>query len=203
MRTFKLIMFTEFLCNQSDNVSADDNFTLLSRFVFAINSTSPHSFTSDFLSSGGEVEYRTSFSEREHCTVKKSKTDKSSKTPELGRRGRMNLDHPRIIDVQNHSIFVASWNVAGRSPSSNLSLDDWLHASPPADIYVLGFQEIVPLNAGNVLGAEDNGPAKKWLALIRKTLNNLPGTSGSGGCYTPSPIPEPIIEIDADFRGII
>ncbi|CAI0465871.1 unnamed protein product [Linum tenue] len=50
----------------------------------------------------------------------------------------MNLDHPRIIDVQNHSIFVATWNVAGRSPTSNLSLEDWLHASPPADIYVLG-----------------------------------------------------------------
>uniref|UniRef100_A0A6N2N8K6 Endonuclease/exonuclease/phosphatase domain-containing protein n=1 Tax=Salix viminalis TaxID=40686 RepID=A0A6N2N8K6_SALVM len=95
-------------------------------------------FQADNVHGGGEVEYRTSFSEREHCTVKKSKTDKSSKTPELGRRGRMNLDHPRIIDVQNHSIFVASWNVAGRSPSSNLSLDDWLHASPPADIYVLG-----------------------------------------------------------------
>ena len=39
------------------------------------------------------------------------------------------------------------------------------------------FQEIVPLNAGNVLGTEDNGPAKKWLALIRKTLNTLPGTN--------------------------
>ncbi|CAI0465866.1 unnamed protein product [Linum tenue] len=109
----------------------------------------------------------------------------------------MNLDHPRIIDVQNHSIFVATWNVAGRSPTSNLSLEDWLHASPPADIYVLGFQEIVPLNAGNVLGAEDNGPAKKWLALIRKTLNNLPGTSGSNN----APIPEPIVEMDADFEG--
>lgn len=34
------------------------------------------------------------------------------------------------------------------------------------------FQEIVPLNAGNVLGAEDNGPAAKWLNLIREALNN-------------------------------
>lgn len=34
------------------------------------------------------------------------------------------------------------------------------------------FQEIVPLNAGNVLGAEDSGPAAKWLSLIRETLNN-------------------------------
>jgi len=78
----------------------------------------------------------------------------------------MNLDHPRIIDVQNYryhfpsfascfpssyrcccidyesfSLFnlgAATWNVAGRSPPSNLNLDDWLHASPPADIYVLG-----------------------------------------------------------------
>lgn len=30
----------------------------------------------------------------------------------------------------------------------------------------------MPLNAGNVLGAEDNGPAAKWLSLIRQALNN-------------------------------
>ncbi|KAK8556038.1 hypothetical protein V6N13_070109 [Hibiscus sabdariffa] len=150
---------------------------------------------------GGEVEYRTSFSEREPCTIKKSKTEKISRSTEQSRRGRTNLDHPRIIDVENYSIFVATWNVAGRSPPSNLNLEDLLHASSPADIYVLGFQEIVPLNAGNVLGAEDNGPAKKWLSLIRKTLNNLPGTSGGGSCYTPSPVPQPIVEVDADFEG--
>lgn len=34
------------------------------------------------------------------------------------------------------------------------------------------FQEIVPLNAGNVLGAEDNSPATKWLSLIREALNS-------------------------------
>lgn len=33
------------------------------------------------------------------------------------------------------------------------------------------FQEIVPLNAGNVLGAEDSEPAAQWLALIRQALN--------------------------------
>ncbi|KAL0911877.1 hypothetical protein M5K25_017808 [Dendrobium thyrsiflorum] len=69
-------------------------------------------------------------------------------------------------------MFVATWNVGGKSPPSCLNLD-WLHSSPPADIYVLGFQEIVPLNAGNVLGTEDNGPASKWISIIRKTLNNL------------------------------
>lgn len=37
------------------------------------------------------------------------------------------------------SVFVATWNVGGKSPSSNLNLDDWLHSAPPADIYVLGY----------------------------------------------------------------
>ncbi|CAK9160676.1 unnamed protein product [Ilex paraguariensis] len=150
---------------------------------------------------GGGVERRNSFSESEPCTNKKSRTERSSKNTERVRRRRVDLDHPQIINVQNHSIFVATWNVGGKSPPSNLNLDDWLHASHPSDIYVLGFQEIVPLNAGNILGAEDNGPAKKWEALIRKTLNNLPGSSGRSSCYTPSPVPNPMAELDVDFEG--
>ncbi|CDY15360.1 BnaC04g42630D [Brassica napus] len=147
-----------------------------------------------------EVEHRSSISEKEPSTIKKSKAEKLNKNWEQqARQRRMNYENPRIIDVQNYSIFVATWNVAGRSPPEDLNLDEWLHSSAPADIYVLGFQEIVPLNAGNVLGAEDNGPAKKWHSLIRKTLNNLPGTSGVS--HTPSPIPVPIAEIDADFSG--
>lgn len=35
---------------------------------------------------------------------------------------------------------MATWNVAGKSPPSYLNLEDWLHTSPPADIYVLGYQ---------------------------------------------------------------
>lgn len=160
-------------------------------------------FQSDEVVYGGGDEWRTSISEREHCTIKKTKTEKSnsSRNMERPRRGRADLDHPQIINVHNYSVFVATWNVGGKSPSSNLNLDDWLHSAPPADIYVLGFQEIVPLNAGNILGAEDNGPAKKWLSLIRKTLSNGPGNSGGSGRYTPSPVPDPIAEWNADFEG--
>ncbi|KAE8703715.1 Type I inositol 1,4,5-trisphosphate 5-phosphatase CVP2 [Hibiscus syriacus] len=110
------------------------------------------------------------------------------------------VDHGGCFFVPHwYRIFVATWNVAGKSPPSYLNLEDWLTTSPPADIYVLGFQEIVPLNAGNVLGAEDNGPARKWLALIRKTLNSLPGASD--GFHTPSPVLYPLVELDADFEG--
>lgn len=38
----------------------------------------------------------------------------------------------------------------------------------------VSFQEIVPLNAGNVLVLEDNQPAAKWLALINQALNRSP-----------------------------
>ncbi|EPS66339.1 inositol-1,4,5-triphosphate-5-phosphatase, partial [Genlisea aurea] len=113
------------------------------------------------------------------------------------------LDHPQIINIQNYSLFVSTWNVGGKSPHSHMNLDDWLHSAPPADIYVIGFQEIVPLNAGNILVGEDSGPAKKWLTLIKRTLDDsLPGetTSISGRC-PPSPAAKPVAEWNADFEA--
>ncbi|XP_040378043.1 type IV inositol polyphosphate 5-phosphatase 7-like isoform X2 [Oryza brachyantha] len=151
---------------------------------------------------GHGVECRTSCSEREAGTAKKSRTDRSSKrNADCIRRGRTESDVSRLTEVQDYRIFASTWNVGGKSPSRGLDLDEWLHSSPPADIYVLGFQEIVPLNAGNVLGTEDNVPAKKWLSLIRRTLNRNPGPSSYGGCHTPSPVPDPVVELDADFEG--
>ncbi|CAN6439705.1 unnamed protein product [Victoria cruziana] len=162
-----------------------------------------HDFHADDVVEEGDGEWK-SFSERESYTLKKSKTERSTKrNAETYRRPKSEFETSaqQLTDVQDYRVFVATWNVGGKSPPSYMSLEDWLHTSPPADIYVLGFQEIVPLNAGNVLGAEDNGPAIKWLSLIRKTLNNLPGSSGTGGYQMPSPIPDPIVELDSDFEG--
>ncbi|KAK7243010.1 hypothetical protein RIF29_37793 [Crotalaria pallida] len=171
---------------------------------FNIKSKDEEFQADDVICGGVDEEWRSNCgSEREASfTIKKTKTERSSsrRCSDRMRRGKNDLDEAQVTDVYNYRIFVATWNVAGKSPPSYLSLEDWLHTSPPADIYVLGFQEIVPLNAGNVLGTEDNGPARKWLALIRKTLNSLPGTSG-GGCHTPSPVPDPVVELDADFEG--
>ncbi|XP_042421714.1 type IV inositol polyphosphate 5-phosphatase 7-like [Zingiber officinale] len=148
----------------------------------------------------GSRQSRANFSEREACTCKKSRTDKSlQKDVDQVQRGRFDLHPAQITDIQDYKIFVATWNVGGRPPPKNLNLLDWIHASSPADIYVLGFQEIVPLNAGNVLGTEDNVPAKKWSWLIRKTLNS-PDTCGSDSYHTPSPVPIPISELNADFE---
>nr|XP_033515079.1 type I inositol polyphosphate 5-phosphatase 8-like isoform X2 [Nicotiana tomentosiformis] len=84
-------------------------------------------------------------------------------------------------------MFVGTWNVGGKSPHDGLNLEDWLNSTAPADIYVLGFQEIVPLNAGNVLGPEDSGPAAKWLSLIRQALNNNTNTPDLSPNYNNTP----------------
>ncbi|XP_044491212.1 type IV inositol polyphosphate 5-phosphatase 9 [Mangifera indica] len=75
-------------------------------------------------------------------------------------------------ETQNFKVFVSTWNVGGVAPNEDLDMEDWLDAgNDSCDIYVLGFQELVPLRALNVLGPENNKMFKKWNSLIRKALN--------------------------------
>ncbi|WVZ14239.1 hypothetical protein V8G54_011805 [Vigna mungo] len=83
------------------------------------------------------------------------------------------LELDPCISTNELRIFVGTWNVAGRSPVGSLAvdLDEWLNLKNAADIYVLGFQEIVPLKTLTVIGAEDPAVATSWNQLIGKTLN--------------------------------
>ncbi|CAL0326826.1 unnamed protein product [Lupinus luteus] len=80
--------------------------------------------------------------------------------------------HVPVTDALDLRIFVGTWNVGGKSPNDSLNLRDWLKSPSQPHIYVIGFQEIVPLNAGNVIGPEDSGPGSKWVGLISEALNN-------------------------------
>ncbi|XP_039810218.1 type I inositol polyphosphate 5-phosphatase 10-like isoform X1 [Panicum virgatum] len=84
-------------------------------------------------------------------------------------------------------IFVSTWNVGGKTPTAALNLDDFLPPDDKSDIYVLGFQEIVPLNAGNVLVIEDNEPAARWLVLINQALNRPADVDANVFQHEPSP----------------
>ncbi|KAK3149786.1 hypothetical protein QOZ80_3AG0222770 [Eleusine coracana subsp. coracana] len=163
--------------------------------------TKAKDFHSDYAVEEVGMQYRTSFSDRDSCKSKKSRTERLPRK-NVDRDGRVanGFDGAYITNTQDYRVFVGTWNVGGRSPSSHLNLEDWLHTSPAADIYVIGFQEIVPLNAGNVLLTEDNGPAKKWVSLVRKTLNNLDQGTGAYNYHTPSPAPDPIVELNVDFE---
>ncbi|KAL0446350.1 UNVERIFIED_CONTAM: Type I inositol polyphosphate 5-phosphatase 2 [Sesamum latifolium] len=54
----------------------------------------------------------------------------------------------------------------------------------------VSFQEVVPLSAGNVLGAENRRPIPKWEAIIRRTLNKSlePDTKHKSYNAPPSPV---------------
>ncbi|KAI8019205.1 Type I inositol polyphosphate 5-phosphatase 5 [Camellia lanceoleosa] len=106
-------------------------------------------------------------------TIRKSLSERHSS---VGIEG-LNLSNfeqsmaPTTTVIQDFRIFVGTWNVGGKAPHPELNLEDFLQVEGSSDIYVLGFQEIVPLSAGNVLVIEDNEPAAKWLALINQALN--------------------------------
>lgn len=72
------------------------------------------------------------------------------------------------------TVFVGTWNLNGRPPSE--SLLPWLfpHTNvPDPDMFVLGFQEIVPLTAQQIVQTD---PEKKrmWEARILDTLDRRP-----------------------------
>lgn len=102
------------------------------------------------------------------------------------------LDRGPCILNNELRIFVGTWNVAGRSPVGSLAVDlnEWLNLKEAADIYVLGFQEIVPLKPKTVIGAEDPTEATNWNVLIGKTLN-----SKYGGAWL-TPMVNPITNDD-------
>ncbi|KAF8683479.1 hypothetical protein HU200_044386 [Digitaria exilis] len=90
-----------------------------------------------------------------------------------------------------YKLFASTWNVGGVAPPDDLDLSDWLDdvRDGPYDIYVLGFQEVVPLRARNVLGADKSRVGMRWIELIRSALNRsaashpataTPGTDAGG-----------------------
>ncbi|KAJ9556071.1 hypothetical protein OSB04_010685 [Centaurea solstitialis] len=87
------------------------------------------------------------------------------------KRGKSETMRVHYINTKDVRVTVGTWNVGGKLPNEDLDIDEWLCMHEASDIYILGFQEVVPLNAGNVLGAETRTPICKWEAIIRKSLN--------------------------------
>jgi len=83
-------------------------------------------------------------------------------------------------DTFVYRVFASTWNVGGIAPSDDLDLEDWLGTrANTCDIYVLGFQEIVPLNARNVLGPTKSCISAKWNSLIEEALNKKERKEGA------------------------
>ncbi|KAF8412822.1 hypothetical protein HHK36_000793 [Tetracentron sinense] len=121
-------------------------------------------------------------------------SDGTSRTPSKRhlfrhRRGKSETLRIQYINTKDLRITIGTWNVAGRLPYVDLDIEEWLCMTEPADMYILGFQEVVPLNAGNVLGAEDSRPISKWEAIIRRTLNKSLQPEAKHKSYSAPPSP--------------
>ncbi|KAI6677227.1 hypothetical protein NL676_038023 [Syzygium grande] len=91
------------------------------------------------------------------------------------------LDHRK--ETHNYKIFISTWNVGDVAPGDDLSIEDWLDIRDnPCNIYVLGFQEAVPLKFSTVLGSENPTIRAKWNAVIGKSLNRTGHKQGKFHC---------------------
>ncbi|CAL9771140.1 unnamed protein product [Musa acuminata subsp. burmannicoides] len=119
----------------------------------------------------------------------KTNDDNLESFPYKLRRRNSETFRSQYINTKELRVCVGTWNVGGQHPPEDLDIAEWLDTEEPADIYALGIQEIVPLNAGNIFGAEDSGPVAKWEHLIRKTLNRIQPIKPKYKCYSDPPSP--------------
>ncbi|GLJ15984.1 hypothetical protein SUGI_0264610 [Cryptomeria japonica] len=97
--------------------------------------------------------------------------NKSPKSCPALLRGQSETLWTECVDNFNYRMFVGTWNVGGRTPKDTLDLENWLGKKESCDIFVIGLQEIVPLKARKIFGAQNSRAADKWDALIRGVLN--------------------------------
>lgn len=127
-----------------------------------------HAFVADFPAVAGAAE------EFDGCS------------PDAAADAKRGVKRPRIKTLK-YRLFASTWNVGGVAPPDDLDLSDWLDTrNATYDIYVLGFQEVVPLRARNVLGADKNRIGLRWNELVRAALNRSspspsPGSHAAGG----------------------
>ena len=73
------------------------------------------------------------------------------------------------------SMFTGTYNVNALEPTSRVDLTDWLFppeiSGPLPDIYAIGFQELIELNASSILNA-DGSRSNHWSQLLNDQLNS-------------------------------
>nr|GEX22759.1 type IV inositol polyphosphate 5-phosphatase 3-like isoform X2 [Tanacetum cinerariifolium] len=105
------------------------------------------------------------------------------------RRQKSETSRAQYIDTKELRVSVNTWNLGGVVPPEDLDISEWLDTDHSADVYVIGFEEIIPLNAGYIIGSEDTRPIPIWENIIRKNLNKIQpiNTKFKGFSDPPSP----------------
>ncbi|GMH33923.1 hypothetical protein BSKO_01757 [Bryopsis sp. KO-2023] len=95
------------------------------------------------------------------------------------------IDEGAYTDTEEIRLWVGTYNVNGRKAPDTLDLSNWIQAweqnwpaqpgqenpATGADICVMGFQEVVPLNAQNIISGWKSAQTSTWDTAIDKVLN--------------------------------
>lgn len=80
-------------------------------------------------------------------------------------------DFNGLLTTAEVTIFVGTWNVAGKQLNDSVDLTAWLRPEKDFyDIYVLGLQEIVDLNTKNVLLNDNKKSITMWKKALKRTI---------------------------------
>jgi hypothetical protein len=77
-----------------------------------------------------------------------------------------------VSSLEKLNVFVGTWNVNAHLPTEDLSR--WLKADAQPDIYAIGLQEAVELNAGNAVSTNESNMLT-WEQTISRTLLGMYG----------------------------
>jgi hypothetical protein len=72
------------------------------------------------------------------------------------------------------TVFIGSWNVGGQNLKEDIKLIEWLFPSKmkkTPDIYCIGLQEIVELNANYLLLSSNQPKVEYWKNNIKNNLD--------------------------------
>ncbi|KAG2253093.1 hypothetical protein Bca52824_083229 [Brassica carinata] len=125
----------------------------------------------------------------------------SNDAPLKLRRRNSETLRAQYINNKEIRVCVGTWNVGGVSPPSDLDIDDWIDINHSADIYVLGLQEVVPLNAGNILELKITD--REALNRVRPKNSGVKSYSDppTPGIFKPFDETHDVIEEEVDYES--
>lgn len=89
----------------------------------------------------------------------------------------LNLNSEKFTQSEELTVFIASWNVGGANVKEELSLYEWLNPKnklkKTPDIYCIGLQEIVELNAKHILLSTNQPKVEYWKNNIKLNLEAI------------------------------
>lgn len=89
--------------------------------------------------------------------------------------GRLSQTEPQFTKYEDISIFVGTFNLAGGTTTGDMTeylFPAEVQAHPP-DVFVVGFQEVIELNASSMLKS-DGSAGVFWQKAVQRTFDALP-----------------------------